>query len=212
MTKSRAEDIRILVVDDEPMMSDSLRQHLVEEGYAVDTAASGADAIDLFDGGAHHLVICDLQLPDMDGLTLLRHMKDAKPTTEVIVVTGYGSVQTAVEATKAGAFYFVEKPFDFEELLPLVEKALERRALMAETESMRRQLSTRAEYFNIIGSSKQMQIIYETIESVAKSDANVLIIGESGTGKELIANAVHYNSLRAKNLSSKLTARPCPKN
>ena len=103
MTKTKSRDIRVLVVDDEPMMSDSLRQHLAEEGYAVDTAANGAEAIDLFDGGAHHLVICDLQLPDMDGLTLLRHMKDAKPATEVIVVTGYGSVQTAVEATKAGA-------------------------------------------------------------------------------------------------------------
>src|ERR1051326_157469 len=105
MPKSKSQDIRILVVDDEPMMSDSLRQHLTNEGYTIDTAASGAEAIDLFDGGAHHLVICDLQLPDMDGLTLLRHMKDAKPNTEVIVVTGYGSVQTAVEAIKAGAFY-----------------------------------------------------------------------------------------------------------
>src|SRR5712675_1847467 len=211
MPKNKNRDIRVLVVDDEPMMSDSLRQHLVEEGYTVDTAASGGEAIDLFDGGAHHLVICDLQLPDMDGLTLLRHMKDAKPSTEVIVVTGYGSVQTAVEATKAGAFYFVEKPFDFEELLPLVEKAIERRELMAETASMRRQLSTRAEYFNIIGSSKQMQIIYETIESVAKSDANVLIIGESGTGKELIANAVHYNSLRAKKPFIKVNCAALPK-
>ena len=136
MNKSKAQDIRILVIDDEPMMSDSLRRHLEEEGYAVDTAATGAQAIDLFDGAAHHLVICDLQLPDMDGLTLLRHMKDARPTTEVIVVTGYGSVQTAVEATKAGAFYFVEKPFDFEELSPLIEKALERRELMAETANM----------------------------------------------------------------------------
>src|SRR5207249_10473373 len=211
MTKSKSEDIRILVVDDEPMMSDSLRQHLADEGYAVDTASTGATAIDLFDGGAHHLVICDLQLPDMDGLTLLRHMKDARPTTEVIVVTGYGSVQAAVEATKAGAFYFVEKPFDFEELLPLVEKALERRELMAETANMLRQLSTRSEYFNIIGSSKQMQIIYETIESVAKSDANVLIIGESGTGKELIANAVHYNSLRAKKPFIKVNCAALPK-
>src|SRR5437868_13140459 len=211
MNKSRAEDIRILVVDDEPMMSDSLRQHLADEGYAVDIASSGAEAIDLFDGGAHHLVICDLQLPDMDGLTLLRHMKDAKPATEVIVVTGYGSVQTAVEATKAGAFYFVEKPFDFEELSPLVEKALERRELMAETANMRRQLSTRAEYFNIIGSSKEMQTIYETIESVAKSDANVLIVGESGTGKELIANAIHYNSLRAKKPFIKVNCAALPK-
>src|SRR3954467_5794039 len=211
MTKSRNQEIRILVVDDEPMMSDSLKQHLVGEGYTVDTAASGGEAIDMFDGGAHHLVICDVQLPDMDGLTLLRHMKDAKPNTEVIVVTGYGSVQTAVEAIKAGAFYFVEKPFDFEELLPLAEKALERRELMAETENMRRQLSTRAEYFNIIGSSKQMQTIYETIESVAKSDANVLIVGESGTGKELIANAIHYNSLRAKKPFIKVNCAALPK-
>src|SRR5947208_4118030 len=211
MNKNKARDIRILVIDDEPMMSDSLRRHLEEEGYAIDTAATGAEAIDLFDGGAHHLVICDLQLPDMDGLTLLRHMKDSRPTTEVIVITGYGSVQTAVEATKAGAFYFVEKPFDFEELSPLVEKALERRELMAETANMRRQMSTRAEYFNIIGASRQMQQIYETIESVAKSDANVLIVGESGTGKELIANAIHYNSLRSKKPFIKVNCAALPK-
>jgi DNA-binding NtrC family response regulator len=204
-------DARILVVDDEPMMADSLKQNLAEEGYKVDTAANGAEAIELFDRGGHHLAICDLQLPDMDGLDVMRHMKDAQPATEVIVVTGYGSVARAVEATKAGAFYFVEKPFDFEQMLPLVEKALERRELMAETESMRRQLSTRAEYFNIIGASKQMQQIYETIESVAKSDANVLIVGESGTGKELIANAIHYNSLRSKKPFIKVNCAALPK-
>ncbi|MGH9961582.1 MAG: response regulator, partial [Pyrinomonadaceae bacterium] len=92
-------------------------------------------------------------------LEVMRHMKDARPTTEVIVVTGYGSVARAVEATKAGAFYFVEKPFDFEEIQPLVEKALERRELVAETANMRRQLSTRSEYFNIIGAAKAMQQI-----------------------------------------------------
>lgn len=204
-------DVRILVVDDEPMMADSLRQNFVEEGYSVDTAATGAAAIELFDQGGHHLAICDLQLPDMDGLEVMRHMKDARPTTEVIVVTGYGTVQKAVEATKAGAFYFVEKPFDFEELQPLVEKALERRELVAETANMRRQLSTRAEYFNIIGASKPMQTIYETIESVAKSDANVLIVGESGTGKELIANAIHYNSLRSKKPFIKVNCAALPK-
>src|SRR5438132_8422965 len=126
-------DIRILVVDDEPMMADSLKQNLTEEGYTVDTSSTGTDAIELFDQGGHHLAICDLQLPDMDGLEVMRHMKDARPTTEVIVVTGYGSVERAVEATKAGAFYFVEKPFDFEELEPLVQKALERRELVPET-------------------------------------------------------------------------------
>ena len=204
-------DIRILVIDDELMMADSLKQNLAEEGYTVDTASTGAEAIELFDRAKHHLAICDLQLPDTDGLEVLRHIKDASPSTEVIVVTGYGTVARAIEATKAGAFWFLEKPFDFEVLLPLVERAVERRELIAETETMRRNLSTRTEYFNIIGASKQMQIIYETIESVAKSDANVLIVGESGTGKELIANAIHYNSLRAKKPFIKVNCAALPK-
>ena len=203
--------IRILIVDDEPMMADSLRQNLIEEGYDVDAAANGAEAVETFEHGAHHLVICDLQLPDVDGLELLRHIKDSRPTSEVIVVTGYGSVQRAVEATKAGAFYFVEKPFDFEELQLLIQKALEKQELRAWAADMRHQMSTRSEYFNIIGASKQMQTIYETIESVAKSDANVLIVGESGTGKELIANAIHYNSLRSKKRFIKVNCAALPK-
>src|SRR5947207_14577484 len=159
--KVENKEVRILVVDDEPTMADSVRQNFVEEGYSVDTAATGAAAIELFDQGGHHLAICDLQLPDMDGLEVLRHMKDARPTTEVIVVTGYGSVQKAVEATKAGAFDFVDKPFDFEELPLRVDNALKHRELLTENASMRRQLSTRSEYFNIIGSAKSMQTIYE---------------------------------------------------
>jgi DNA-binding NtrC family response regulator len=204
-------DVRILVVDDEPTMADSLKQNLMEEGYGVDTAATGAEAIELFDQGGHHLAICDLQLPDIDGLEVMRHLKDARPNTEVIVVTGHGSVAKAVEATKAGAFDFVDKPFDFEELQHRVENALKQRELLTENENMRRQLSTRSEYFNIIGSAKQMQTIYETIESVAKSDANVFIVGESGTGKELIANAIHYNSLRARKPFIKVNCAALPK-
>jgi len=204
-------DVRILVVDDEAMMADSLKQNLVEEGYTVDTALSGADAIELFDRGGHHLAICDVQLPDMDGLEVLRHIRDAQPATEVIIMTGYGTVQRAIEATKAGAFWFLEKPFEFEVLLPLIERAVQHRELIVETETMRRNLSTRTEYFNIIGASRQMQQIYETIESVAKSDANVLIVGESGTGKELIANAIHYNSLRVKKPFIKVNCAALPK-
>lgn len=212
MTKSKAKDIRILIVDDELMIRDGLRQHLADEGYTVDTAASGAEGIDLFDVGAHHLVICDLQLPDMDGLEVMRHMKDARPLTEVIVLTGHATVARAVEATRAGAFDFVEKDnFEFETLQRRIENALKQRALVTENANMLRQLSTRSEYFNIIGSSKQMQTIYETIESVAKSDANVLIVGESGTGKELIANAIHYNSLRAKKPFIKVNCAALPK-
>jgi DNA-binding NtrC family response regulator len=205
-------DVRILVIDDEPTMADSLKQNLIEEGYSVDSAATGTDAIELFDRGGHHLAICDLQLPDMDGLEVMRHIKDANPLTDVLVLTGHGSVAKAVEATKAGAFDFVEKDnFEFDTLLRRIENALKQRQLLTENANMRRQLSTRTEYSNIIGSSKQMQTIYETIESVAKSDANVLIVGESGTGKELIANAIHYNSLRARKPFIKVNCAALPK-
>lgn len=202
-------DVRILVVDDE--IADSLRLNLEDEGYFVDTAAAGTEAIERFDQGGHHLVICDLMLPDIDGLEVMRHIKDTRPNTEVIMISGHGSTPKAVEATKAGAFDFVDKPFDFDELQLRVVNALKQRELITENENMRRQLSTRAEYFNIIGSSKQMQTIYETIESVAKSDANVLIVGESGTGKELIANAIHYNSLRSKKAFIKVNCAALPK-
>ena len=204
-------DVRILIVDDEASTADSLRLNLIEEGYNVDTAASGGQAIELFDQAGHHLAICDLQLPDMDGLEVMRHMKETRPNTEVFVVTAHGSTPKAVEATKAGAFDFVDKPFDFEELELRVQNALKHRELVAEDANMRRQLSTRSEYCNIIGSSKHMQTIYETIESVAKSDANVLIVGESGTGKELIANAIHYNSLRSKKPFIKVNCAALPK-
>src|SRR5260370_40790017 len=106
-------DVRILVVDDEPQMADSVRQNLIEEGYSVDIASTGATAIESFDQAGHQIVICDLALPDMDGLEVMRHIKDSRPTTEGIVVTAYGSVSKAVEATKAVAFYFGEQPFEF---------------------------------------------------------------------------------------------------
>jgi DNA-binding NtrC family response regulator len=204
-------DVRILVVDDEELDTDSLKLNLMEEGYTVDTASTGGQAIELFDQGGHHLAICDLQLPDMDGLEVMRHMKDARPNTEVIMVTAHGTTPKAVEATKAGAFDFVDKPLDFEELAIRVQNALKHRELIDENASLRRQMSTRAEYFNIIGSSKPMQTIYETIDAVAKSDANVLIVGESGTGKELIANAIHYKSLRARKPFIKVNCAALPK-
>ena len=158
------------------------------------------------------LVLTDLQLPDdrQGGLSLLRAVKERAPDTEVIVITGHGTYSEAVEATKAGAYYFVEKPFEGDQILLLADKALERRRLVSESESFRRHIQRR-EYSSIIGASKAMQMIYETIESIAKSDANVLIIGESGTGKELIANALHFNSLRAEKEFVKVNCSALPK-
>src|SRR2546423_3710858 len=148
------------------MMTDSLKQNLAEEGYSVDTASNGPPAVELFDGSGHHIVVCALQLPDkeMNGMDVLRHIKETRPSTEVIVMTGYGTVERAVEATKAGAFWFLQKPFDFEGLLPLVERALERHELRTATGSMLRQLSRRSGYVHITGAPPQIKPCHRSDE------------------------------------------------
>ncbi|MBP6824729.1 MAG: sigma-54-dependent Fis family transcriptional regulator [Acidobacteria bacterium] len=203
---------KILVVDDEPSITDGLRLLLGAEGYNVEIASSFGSARATLERHTPDLVITDLQLPDdrQGGLSLLRLVKERAPDTEVIVITGHATVSEAVEATKSGAFYFVEKPFEPEQILLLVEKAMERQRLVNESESLRKHFQ-KQEFSSIIGGSKAMQMIYETISSVAKSDANVLIIGESGTGKELIANAIHFNSLRAANELVKVNCSALPK-
>src|SRR6185503_12423363 len=201
----------ILVIDDEEQMLDSLRLNLQQAGYSVSTARSGEEALALFDGGNFDLVLCDLQLPEMHGMDVLKKLKEKAASTEVIIISAYGSIENAVEATKSGAFHFVEKPFEFDELQLLIDRALERQELIEESEGLRRTLRERNTYANIIGGSKKMQSIYEMIEAVAKSDANILIVGESGTGKELIANAIHYNSHRSKARFVKVNCASLPK-
>ncbi|HSB10745.1 MAG TPA: sigma-54 dependent transcriptional regulator [Blastocatellia bacterium] len=201
----------ILVIDDEEQMLDSLRLNLQQAGYSVSTAKRGDEALALFDSGNFDLVLCDLQLPEMHGMDVLKSLKERDASTEVIIISAYGSIENAVEATKAGAFHFVEKPFEFDELQLLIERALERQELIEESEGLRRTLRERTTYSNIIGRSKKMQSIFEIIEAVAKSDANILIVGESGTGKELIANAIHYNSQRSKAKFVKVNCASLPK-
>lgn len=205
-------DNKILVVDDEPSITDGLRLLLGAEGYNVEIASNFGSAHASLERQIPDLVITDLQLPDdrQGGLSLLRLVKEKSPDTEVIIITGHGTVSEAVEATKSGAFFFVEKPFEPEQILLLVDKAIERQRLLTESVSLRKHFQ-KQEFSNIIGGSKAMQMIYETITSVAKSDANVLIIGESGTGKELIANAIHFNSLRSANEFVKVNCSALPK-
>ncbi len=203
---------KILVVDDEPSITDGLRLLLGMEGYQVETASNFAAGSKLIQLKSFDLILTDLQLPDdsLGGLSLLRAVKESSPDTEVIVITGHGTVSEAVEATKSGAYNFIEKPFEPDHMLLHVERALERRQLFTESQSYRKHFQRR-EYSNIIGASKAMQMIYETIESIAKSDANVLIIGESGTGKEMIANAIHFNSLRSAREFVKVNCSALPK-
>jgi two-component system, NtrC family, response regulator AtoC len=202
---------KVLVIDDDPEMLDLARFHLEKSGYEVTSAETGAQGLRLVAEHRHEVALTDLKLPDIDGIELVTKLKESSPATEVIMITGYGAVTEAIEATKAGAFYFMEKPVEFEELMALIERAVERGRQVVEIERLRAKLSAPASYYNIIGSSRPMQNIYEIIESIAESDANVMILGESGTGKELIANAIHFKSARSKKPFVKINCSALPK-
>src|SRR6478672_11412107 len=195
---------RVLAIDDEPAMIEWLKILLEHEGYEVRTAMIGTRGEEIFKTWKPDVVITDMMLPDVDGLELLRKFKQTHADTEVIVVTGHGSVPKAVEAMKGGAHSFVEKPIEPDTLLAVLERAIERRDLVNENALLKLKVEGQFRFGNIIGKSKKMHEVLELVESVAGSDANILIQGENGTGKELIANAIHYNSKRAKGPSIKI--------
>ena len=202
---------RVLIIDDDQSMLELAEYHLQAQGYESARAETGEEGLKLVEGSHFDVILTDLQLPDLGGIEVVKRLREIAADSEIIMISGHGSVAKAVEATKAGAFYFVEKPVEFEELMVLIEKAVERGQQAEEIRQLRGRLTNRASYYNIIGSSKAMQNIYEMIDSVAESDANILIIGESGTGKELIANAIHYKSLRAKKPFVKINCSALPK-
>lgn len=201
----------ILVIDDDPTMLNLARFYMEEQGYIVTTAATSEECLQLIKQRNFALALTDFQLPDLDGLELVKRIKQDSPDTEIIMMTGYASIGRAIEATKAGAFHFVEKPVDFDLLISLIQKALRFRQQEQELRQLRRKLYEDHGYFNIIGSSPAMQHIFDVIESIAESDANVLIIGESGTGKELVANAIHHRSLRANQPFMQVNCAALPK-
>jgi DNA-binding NtrC family response regulator len=202
---------KVLIIDDDESMLELAEFHLQAQGYEAARAETGEEGLKLAEGQHFDVILTDLQLPDLGGIDVVKRLKEIAPESEIIMISGHGSVSKAVEATKAGAFYFVEKPVEFEELMLLIEKAVERGQQAEEIKQLRGRLTNRTSYYNMIGSSKAMQNIYEMIDSVAESDANILIIGESGTGKELIANAIHYKSLRAKKPFVKINCSALPK-
>ena len=202
---------KILAIDDDPYTLELLQISLQANGYDVSTATNGEDGLRLINEELPNLILTDLRLPDMDGMDLLRQSKELLPETQVIVISGFGAVDVAVEATKQGAFYFVEKPVNLDRLMILVERALEFSGKSKEVKQLLGKLTTRTTYEEIVGGSRAMQNLYEIIDSVAPSDASILIIGESGTGKELIANAIHYNSLRSKKPFIKVNCAALPK-
>ena len=188
--------IKILVIDDDDSGREALTMLLQSAGYEVTSAATGESALDLIDREQYQVIVSDLFLPDKSGLDILQNVQKVSPATEVIVVTGHASAQTAVRAMKEGAFDYITKPIDFDELKIVVSKALEKQKLLSENVYLRRQLQGRFEFNNIIGSSPAMNLVFERMSRIVKTDSAVLISGESGTGKELVARALHYNGTR----------------
>jgi DNA-binding NtrC family response regulator len=191
---------KILVVDDDPKILEVIADVLRDEGYAVDTAPGGKQAIRSVDAEFYDLVFTDLKMPKIDGMKVLRHVVDQSPDTMCIILTGYGTIEGAVEAIKAGAFHYITKPVKSGEILMVVEKALKYKLLERENILLRQQLKKKYRFENFVGDSRPIQEVFELIEKVADTDSTVLITGESGTGKELIAKAIHYNSHRKDNL------------
>ncbi|NLI82334.1 MAG: sigma-54-dependent Fis family transcriptional regulator [Deltaproteobacteria bacterium] len=187
---------RILVVDDEPNTLSAIVDLLEEEGYEVKLVSSGKEAVAQLQQKDHDIVITDLAMPEMNGMELLAHVKEHYPDTTVIVLTGVGTIENAVEAMKQGAFDYLTKPAKIDEILLVLKRSQEMRALKDENVLLRSQLQDQYRFDRIIGQSAPMQNLYRIVKRVAKTDSTVLITGESGTGKELIANAIHYYSDR----------------
>jgi DNA-binding NtrC family response regulator len=187
---------RILVVDDEEIVIKSCVRILGGGEYQVDTAADGFAAVRMIEDNGYDVVILDIMMPKMDGLEVLRRVKESHPDVDVIMVTGLSQIDTAVQAMKLGAFDYLSKPFDPDELQLVVKRALERRALLEENLNLKNAVSSKYRFENIIGASPPMQSLYRLVAQCSPTNSTVMLMGESGTGKELVARAIHYNSLR----------------
>ena len=187
---------RILIVDDEDGMRRLLSRVLTREGYETSAVANGAEALRLVASERFDLVVTDIKMPEMDGLQLLAELKEYEPSLPIIVITAYGTIENAVQALRSGAYDYIAKPFENDEIKLTVAKAFERERLLAENRYLHAELEGRYDFSGIVGGSLAMQQVYDMASSVAVSNANVLITGESGTGKELLARSIHYSSLR----------------
>jgi DNA-binding NtrC family response regulator len=186
----------LLFVDDEPALRSLMAERLAERGFDVVEADSGQRAIELLDQFAFDIVVTDLRMPDIDGTRVIEAARERYPGIIAIVITGYGTVKDAVDAIKRGASDFIAKPFQFDELVHVLDKAIEQRRLASENAYLRQQLEERYAFGGIVGRSRPMQQLFHLLETVARSNSTILITGETGTGKEVVARAIHHNSAR----------------
>ncbi len=192
------QDFPILFVDDDIQILDVVSTYLARYGYTVDTENSGLAALERIDQNDYAIVFTDLIMPEISGLDLLKAAKKVNPVTEVVIVTGYGTIESAIEALKLGGYDYLQKPINFERLRILIERIIEKKKLQLENALIKRRLKDRFSFDQLVGKSPKMQQIYEIIDRISTSCPTVLIQGESGTGKELVANVIHQNSVRHK--------------
>ncbi len=187
---------RVLAVDDEQVVCESIRRVLSQEGYHVTTTMSSREGVDLIRKETFDLLLLDIKMPEIDGIEFLREARAVSPETEVIIITGYATIETAVEAIKLGAFDYLEKPVSPPQLIVAAARALERKHLVDLTLRLRSELESRHRIGNVICSSAKMRKVMQLVAKVAPANSTVLITGETGTGKDVIARAIHYNSPR----------------
>src|SRR5574337_756811 len=191
------ENGKILVVEDQDAMRESLVIAFRDEGYQVEGAASGEEAIQKLDShNVYDLVVTDLKMKKVDGLEVLKAVKTANPSTEVVLITAYGTISTAVQAIRDGAYDYVTKPFRHQEILKVAKKAIEKKSLKDRVRYLEGEIRDKYRFEGIVGSSNAMLEVLKVTSQVCRTESTVLVTGESGTGKELIARAIHYNSLR----------------
>ena len=187
---------KILVADDEQSMREFLDIMLKKEEYKVSLASNGEEVVKLIDNDLFDLVLLDIRMPKLDGISALKKIKAIAPETIVIMITAYASADTAIKAMKEGAYDYITKPFKIEEIKLIIKNALEKKNLQKENILLKRVVRDRYHFGNIIGQSPKMVVLYDLLEKVSPTKTNILITGESGTGKELVAKAIHYNSPR----------------
>ncbi|HTD51392.1 MAG TPA: sigma-54 dependent transcriptional regulator [Thermoanaerobaculia bacterium] len=192
-----SQTLRVLVVDDEEIIRDVLETLLEREGYDVTAVETGTEALKAFEADPHDLVLLDLMLPDRSGLEVLREIRQRDPDAVVVIVTAYSSIEGAIEAMREGAFHYIPKPFQNQEVLLTVEKGAERRKLTEENRRLRQELSRRYGLGRIVGKSEAMRKVFDLVRLAGPSKSTILVEGESGTGKELVARAIHTHSPRA---------------
>jgi two-component system response regulator HydG len=195
-SKQVKDDIRVLVIDDDRMHAEAIAETLERVGYDCTIATSGTQGARLLEEEDWGVVLTDLKMPDLDGLAILRRVREQLPDAEVVMITGHGDVKTAVEAIKQGAANYLTKPVDRDELRAIMQKASERLRLTRDNRELKRQLAERYGFEGVIGNSPRMQEVIKRLQAVAGTDASILILGETGTGKDLLAQAVHNNSPR----------------